>query len=190
MRPRWAVDVGLLGGPHVLGNVAPVLKGRNGLEDFFGWIGANFDPTVSWSDLEWVRKAWDGPLIVKGILDPDDAVMALKAGADGIVVSNHGGRQLDGASSTARMIARIRDAVGDDAAVLADSGVRSGLDVLRMMALGANGVLIGRPWVYALAARGQVGVGHVLELFETEMRLAMALSGVTRVSAVSRDLIV
>lgn len=189
MCPRWAVDVGLLGGPHILGNVAPVLKGRNGLEDFFGWIGANFDPTVTWSDLEWIRKSWDGPIIVKGILDPEDALMALKAGADGIIVSNHGGRQLDGVSSTVRMVGSIRDAVGASATVLADSGVRSGLDVLRMMALGADGVLIGRPWVYAMAAGGQAGVAHVLQLFEAEMRLAMALAGVTKVSAITRDLL-
>ena len=188
-RPHWAFDVGLLGGPHVLGNVVPVLKGRTGLEDFLGWMSVNFDPTVTWADLEWVRKFWDGPLVVKGILDPEDAVMALKAGADGIVVSNHGGRQLDGASSTARVIEGIRNAVGAQATVLADGGVRSGLDVLRMLALGANGVLIGRPWVYALAGRGQAGVAHILQLFEAEMRIAMALSGVTRIDAVTRDLL-
>ncbi len=189
-RPHWAWDVGLLGGPHVLGNVVPVLKGRTGLEDFFGWMSANFDPTVTWSDLEWVRKAWDGPLVVKGILDPEDAVMAFKVGADGIVVSNHGGRQLDGASSTVRMIESVRASVGSGAVVLADGGVRSGLDVLRMIALGADGVLIGRSWVYALAGRGQAGVAHVLQLFEAEMRIAMALSGVTEVSAITRNLLV
>lgn len=188
-RPGWAWDVGLLGGPHLLGNVAPVLKGSTGLEDFLGWMSANFDPTVTWSDLAWVRDSWDGPLIVKGVLDPEDAVMAVKAGANGVVVSNHGGRQLDGASSTVRVIESVRNAVGAETTVLADGGVRSGLDVLRMLALGANGVLVGRPWVYALAGRGQAGVAHVLELFEAEMRLAMALAGVTKVGAITRDLI-
>jgi|JI10StandDraft_1071094.scaffolds.fasta_scaffold38155_2 L-lactate dehydrogenase (cytochrome) len=187
--PRWAFDVGLMGGPHVLGNVVPVLKGRTGLEDFFAWMSANFDPTVTWADLEWVRKSWDGPLVVKGILDAEDAIQAFKMGADGIVVSNHGGRQLDGASSTAKVIASVREAVGPQATVLADGGVRSGLDVLRMLALGASGVQIGRPWVYALAGRGQAGVAHILQLFEAEIRVAMALCGVTSIRAVTRDLL-
>lgn len=189
LRPQWAMDVGILGGPHHLGNVAPVLKGRTGLEDFFGWIGANFDPRVTWADLAWVRERWKGPIIIKGILDPDDAKEAVKAGANGIIISNHGGRQLDGVSSTVRMVAPIREAVGTGVTVLADSGVRTGLDVIRMMALGADGVMIGRAWVYALAARGRAGVSHILELFEAEMRLGMALAGVARVSDINQDAI-
>lgn len=189
MRPGWALDVGLLGAPHHLGNVAPVLKGRTGLEDFLGWMSANFDPTVTWSDLDWVRQRWDGPLIVKGVLDAEDARNALGAGANGIVVSNHGGRQLDGVSSTVRMVRQIRDAVGPEPTLLADSGVRSGIDIIRMMALGANGVLVGRPWVYALAARGGAGVAHILNLFEAEMRLGMALAGLTRVSDISSEVL-
>jgi L-lactate dehydrogenase (cytochrome) len=142
--PRWAWDVGIHGRPHRLGNVAPVLGKNTGLEDFFAWMRDNFDPTVSWRDLDFIRETWNGPLVIKGILDPDDAKAAAEIGADGIVVSNHGGRQLDGVPSTARALPPIADAVGNRLTVLADGGVRSGLDVVRMMALGAQGVLLGR----------------------------------------------
>jgi L-lactate dehydrogenase (cytochrome) len=146
LKPKWAWDVGLLGRPHVLGNVAPVLGPKSGLEDFFAWMRGNFDPTVSWADIEWVRSHWKGPLILKGVLDADDAVSAVTAGVDGIVVSNHGGRQLDGVPSSAAALPRIVETAGDRLTVLADGGVRSGLDVVRMLALGAKGVLIGRAW--------------------------------------------
>jgi L-lactate dehydrogenase (cytochrome) len=189
MRPAWAWDVGLLGRPHILGNVAPVLKGSTGLEDFFAWLRANFDPSVSWKDLEWVRANWTGPLIIKGILDADDARSVAALGADGLVVSNHGGRQLDGAISSARALPHIADAVGDQLTVLADGGVRSGLDVVRMLALGAKGVLLGRAWAYALGGDGQAGVAHMLRLIEAEMRVAMALTGATSVADIGPDLI-
>ena len=182
--PRWAWDVGLRGRPHSLGNVAAVLQGKSGLQDFIGWIGANFDPSMRLADLDWLREQWDGPLVIKGILDPEDARAAADFGADGIVVSNHGGRQLDGVMSTARALPAIADAVGDRLTVLADSGIRSGVDVVRMLALGARGVLIGRAWVYALAARRQAGVAHLLDLLEQEMRVTMALTGVTDVAAI------
>lgn len=187
MRPGWAWDVGLWGRPHHLGNIAPVLKGRTGLEDFFAWMRANFDPGIHWHDLDFIRSEWSGPLILKGILDPEDAKAAADVGADGIVVSNHGGRQLDGVLSTARALPPIADAVGDRLTVLADGGVRSGLDVVRMLALGAKGVLLGRAWAFALAAGGEAGVAKMLKLIDAEMRVAMALTGVTRVSQISRD---
>ena len=190
MHPRWAWDVGLMGRPHQLGNVVPVLKGKTGLNDFFAWIRDNFDPAVSWADLDWVRSQWDGPLIVKGILDPEDATLAAQHGADGIVVSNHGGRQLDGVPSTARALPPIVDALGDRLTVLADGGIRSGLDVVRLLALGAKGVLLGRAWAYALAGGGQAGVLHMLRLIDAEMRVAMALTGVTRINAITRDALV
>jgi L-lactate dehydrogenase (cytochrome) len=190
LRPAWAWDVGLRGRPHILGNVAPVLGKNTGLEDFFAWMRNNFDPTVSWRDLEFVRSEWRGPLIIKGILDAEDAVAAAELGADGIVVSNHGGRQLDGVPSTARALPPIVDKVGDRVTVLADSGVRSGLDVIRLLALGAKGVLLGRAWIYALAAAGEAGVAHVLKLIEAEMRVAMALTGVTSLAAVDRNILV
>jgi L-lactate dehydrogenase (cytochrome) len=188
--PRWAWDVGIMGRPHQLGNVVPVLKGKTGLNDFFAWMHDNFDPAVSWADLDWLRAEWDGPLIVKGILDPEDARLAAQHGADGIVVSNHGGRQLDGVPSTARALPPIVDAVGGDLTVLADGGIRSGLDAVRMLALGAKGVLLGRAWAYALAGGGQAGVTHMLRLIDAEMRVAMALTGVTRIEALTRDALV
>jgi L-lactate dehydrogenase (cytochrome) len=190
MRPTWAWNVGLCGRPHGLGNVAPVLGKNTGLEDFFAWMRNNFDPTVSWRDLEFVRSQWHGPLIIKGILDAEDAATAAGIGADGIVVSNHGGRQLDGVPSTVRALPAIVETVGHRLTVLADGGIRSGLDVVRMLALGAKGVLLGRAWVYALGAAGQKGVAHVLKLIEAEMRVAMALTGATHLAAIDRSILV
>jgi L-lactate dehydrogenase (cytochrome) len=190
MHPAWAWDVGLRGRPHTLGNVAPLLGRNTGLEDFFAWMRNNFDPTVTWRDLEFVRSQWRGPLIVKGILDAEDAAEAAALGADGIIVSNHGGRQLDGVPSTARALPAIAEKVGHLLTVLADGGVRSGLDVVRMLALGAKGVLLGRAWAYALAAAGQNGVAHLLKLIEAEMRVAMALTGVTHIDAIDRSVLI
>jgi L-lactate dehydrogenase (cytochrome) len=187
LRPGWAWDVGIHGRPHTLGNVAPVLGDKSGIEDFLGWMRVNFDASSSWKDLDFIRAEWDGPLIIKGILDVADAKEAAALGADGLVVSNHGGRQLDGVPSTARALPPIADAVGDALTVLADSGVRSGLDVVRMIALGARGVLLGRAWVYALAAQGQAGVEHVLKLIDAEMRVAMTLCGAAGIADISRD---
>ncbi len=189
MKPVWAWDVGIMGRPHSLGNVAPVLGDKSGIEDFFAWMRNNFDPSISWSDLDFIRSEWKGPLVIKGLLDPDDAREAARLGADGIIVSNHGGRQLDGVLSSARALPAIADAVGEDLTVLADGGIRSGLDVVRMLALGAKGVLLGRAWAYALGARGQAGIEHMLQLIEAEMRVAMSLTGVTRVSQISREII-
>ena len=189
-RPGWAWDVGLLGRPHTLGNVAPVLKGRTGIEDFFKWMRENFDPSISWRDLDFIRSEWKGPLIIKGILDPDDAKEAAALGADGLVVSNHGGRQLDGVPSTARALPAIADAVGDKLTVLADGGVRSGLDVVRLLALGARGVLLGRAWAFALAAGGEAGITKMLNLIEAEMRVAMTLTGARTIADITRDSLV
>ena len=186
-RPGWAWDVGLHGRPHQLGNVAPLLGPESGLEDFLGWMKDNFDPGVTWADLDFVRAHWKGPIVIKGILDADDARRATEAGVDGIIVSNHGGRQLDGVPSVARALPAIADAVGDRLTVLADGGVRSGLDVVRMLALGARGVLLGRAWAFALAADGERGVRHVLDLIEAEMRVAMALTGVTGVDRIGPE---
>jgi len=189
-RPRWAWDVGLWGRPHMLGNLLPVLGKDSGLNDYMGWLANNFDPSIQWKDLDWIRAEWDGPLIIKGILDPEDAREAAAIGADGIVVSNHGGRQLDGVLSSARALPGIADAVGDRLTVLADGGVRNGLDVVRMLALGAQGVLLGRAWVYALAAQGEAGVAKLLELIAKEMTVAMTLTGVNRIEAIDRSILV
>jgi L-lactate dehydrogenase (cytochrome) len=189
-RPAWAWDVGIRGRPHTLGNIEPVVGPNSGLKDFMGWMATNFDASVDWRDLEGVRKLWDGTLIIKGILDPEDAKAAVAIGADGIVVSNHGGRQLDGAPSTARVLPSIADVVGDRVTVLADSGVRSGTDIFRLMALGAKGVFLGRSWVYALAARGERGVTQLLNLLECELRVAMTLTGCANVTQINRDALV
>jgi len=159
------------------------------LSDFQAWIHANFDPSVSWKDVEWVRSQWSGPLIIKGILDPDDARAAAESGAAAIVVSNHGGRQLDGTSSTARALPQVANAIAGRLPVLVDGGVRSGLDVVRMLALGADFVLLGRAWAYALAARGGAGVAHALKLIDAEMRVAMALTGCTRIDEINEDIV-
>ena len=188
-RPAWAWDVGVMGRPHGLGNAASLLGESSGLDDYFAFMRNNFDASITWKDLEAIRAEWDGPLVIKGILDADDAREAVKLGADGLIVSNHGGRQLDGALSTARALPAIADAVGGDLAVLVDGGVRSGLDVVRMLALGAKAVLLGRVWPYALAAGGQAGVSHMLALIEAEMRVVMALTGVTSVSRIDRSLL-
>ncbi|HEX3676398.1 MAG TPA: L-lactate dehydrogenase [Sphingomicrobium sp.] len=188
-RPGWLWDVGVLGKPHSLGNLEPIVGRRAPLSDFQSWIHANFDPSVNWKDVEWVRRQWKGPLIIKGILDPDDARDAADSGADAIVVSNHGGRQLDGVLSTARALGPIADAIGGRLPILVDGGVRSGLDVVRMLALGADFVLLGRAWAYALAAAGEQGVAHVVKLIEAEMRVAMALTGCTRIAQVDDSLI-
>ena len=186
-RPEWLWDVGLRGRPISLGNLEPIVGAHAPLSDFQSWIHANFDPSVTWKDLAWVRKQWNGPLIVKGILDPEDARQSADSGADAIVVSNHGGRQLDGALSSARALPSVAEAVGGSLPVLADGGVRSGLDVVRMLALGADFVLLGRAWAYALAAAGGAGVSHALKLIEAEMRVAMALTACTSIAEADRS---
>jgi L-lactate dehydrogenase (cytochrome) len=186
-KPGWAWDVGLNGRPHRLGNLEPVLGKASGLNDYMGWLASNFDPSIVWKDLDWIRASWKGPLIIKGILDPEDARAAADIGADGIVVSNHGGRQLDGVLSSTRALPAIADAVGDRLTVLADSGIRSGLDVVRMLALGARGVLLGRAWLFALAARGEPGVVQLLELISREMRVAMTLTGAHSIADINRS---
>jgi len=185
--PRWAWDVGLRGRPHDLGNISTYRGSPTGLADYIGWLGSNFDPSISWKDLEWIREFWSGPMVIKGILDPADARDAVRFGADGIVVSNHGGRQLDGVLSTARALPAIADAVKGEVEILADSGIRSGLDVVRMLALGADGVLLGRAFVYALAAQGGAGVGNLLDLMAKEMRVAMTLIGARRLADINAD---
>ncbi|MET1068905.1 MAG: FMN-dependent L-lactate dehydrogenase LldD [Pseudomonas prosekii] len=189
-KPDWAFNVGLMGRPHDLGNISAYLGKAVTLEDYMGWLANNFDPSISWSDLEWIRDFWQGPMIIKGILDPQDAKDAVTFGADGIVVSNHGGRQLDGVLSTTKALPPIMQAIGDDLTVLVDSGIRSGLDVVRMLALGAKGVLLGRSMAYALAADGQRGVENMLDIFAREMRVAMTLTGVTSIAEINESTLV
>ena len=186
-RPQWLWDVALRGRPISLGNLEPIVGNRAPLSDFQAWIHSNFDPSVSWKNVEWLRQRWDGPLVLKGILDPEDALQAAASGADAIVVSNHGGRQLDGVESTASALPRVAEAISGKIPVLVDGGVRSGLDVVRMLALGADFVLLGRAWAYALAAAGEAGVSHMLTLIEAEMRVAMALTGHVSIAEIGSE---
>jgi L-lactate dehydrogenase (cytochrome) len=188
-RPDWAWDVAVRGRPLTMGNLEPLLGSGAALADLMGWVARNFDASVTWKDVEWVRSQWEGPLIIKGILDPDDARCAVDNGADALVVSNHGGRQLDGVLSSARALPAIAAAVAGRIPILADGGVRSGLDVVRMLALGADFVMLGRAWAYALAARGEAGVAHVLKLIDAEMRVAMALTGCTRIDQLNEQIL-
>ncbi len=184
---QWAWDVGVFGRPHDLGNISVYRGEQIKLEDYIGWLGNNFDPSISWKDLEWIRDFWEGPMIIKGILDEDDARDAVSFGADGIVVSNHGGRQLDGVLSSVKALPKIADAVKGDIKILVDSGVRNGLDVVRMLALGADCTMIGRSYIYALAAQGQIGVEHLLDLYKKEMQVAMTLTGAKSLKDLNRD---
>ena len=188
-RPTWMWDVYARGRPHAFGNLVSVMPKVNSFAEAWDWVGRNFDPSVTWRDIAWVREHWDGPLVIKGILDPNDARAAADAGADGIVVSNHGGRQLDCALSTVAALPPIVDAVGGRLTVLMDGGIRSGLDVLKALALGAKGVMLGRAWAYALGASGEHGVAEMLALFRAELRTAMVLTGCSETAAAGHDIL-
>lgn len=186
--PAWAWDVGLMGRPLTIGNVAPAMPNGAGLKQFQAWVARNFDPSVTYKDITWLRQHWKGKLVLKGITDPGDAVRAVEEGMDGIVVSNHGGRQLDGSLSSIAALPHVRDAVAGRMTVMLDGGVRSGLDVLRALALGADSILLGRAWAYALAARGEAGVSQMLAILKEELEVAMALTGQNDVRALDSDL--
>ena len=188
--PGWAWDVGLNGRPHTLGSVAAALQGggRN-VTDFLSWVAKNFDRSVTWKDMDWVRETWDGPIVIKGVLDVADAKDAVKAGAQGLVVSNHGGRQLDGVRSSISALPAIADAVGGDLEVYMDGGIRSGLDVLKAMASGAKACFIGRAWAYALGAGGEATVARMLGTLKSEMAVAMVLTGKAKLRDAGRDLL-
>jgi L-lactate dehydrogenase (cytochrome) len=188
-KPGWIHDVGVRGRPLTFGNLAGVVKGANSLGALLHWTTTALDPSVTWKDLEWVRSIWKGPLILKGVLDEADAREAVATGADGIVVSNHGGRQLDAAKSSISVLPRIAEAVGDKTTVLMDGGIRSGQDVTRALALGAKACMIGRAWVYGVAAKGEAGVGAVLETMKRELRTSMALVGAPRIDAINRSVV-
>ena len=180
--PGWVYNVALRGKPLTFGNLEEAVPHARTPVDFKQWVDSQFDASVTWDDLAWVRKHWPGKLVLKGILDVEDAKRAADAGADGIVVSNHGGRQLDEVRSTTRALPPIVDAVGDRLEVIVDGGIRSGLDIVKMLSLGARGCMVGRAWAYAVAAAGEQGVSHVLQIIEDEMRVAMALTGHQRLS--------
>ena len=185
--PGWIRRVGLGGKPLTFGNLEKAVPNASTPDDFKEWVDAQFDPSVTWDDIAWVRDQWPGKLVVKGVLDPEDARRAADAGVDGIVVSNHGGRQLDSVPSSARALPDVADAVGDEVEVLADGGVRTGLDVVKMVAMGARAVLVGRPWAWAVAARGGAGVRHMLEVMKADMDTALGLTGQTSIRDVDRS---
>lgn len=187
--PGWLWDVQINGGPHSFGNIAAAVPEAKGLGDFWGWIGRNFDASITWADIDWIRQQWKGPFVLKGILDPEDAREAKRIGVDGIVVSNHGGRQLDGASSTIAALPAIAEAVDGGMPVLLDGGVRSGLDVVKALASGADACLIGRAWAWALGAAGEKGVAHVISVIRSEMLTALALTGCPDVRDAGRELL-
>ncbi len=175
--PEWLWDVWLNGRPHSLGSVAGAIPQGRSVTDFLSWIAKNFDRSVTWADLDFVRQVWDGPIVIKGVLDPEDARDAVRAGAQGLVVSNHGGRQLDGVRSSISALPAIVDAVGNDLEVLMDGGIRSGLDVLKALSLGAKACFVGRAWAYALGAGGRPMVSKMLGTLRAELSTAMVLTG-------------
>ena len=187
-KPSWLAGV-LMGKRKSFGNVDHYLKNKGGIWAAGRWGGDNFDRSLSWDDVNWIRKLWPGKLVIKGILDPEDAKRAADMGAEGIVVSNHGGRQLDGTPGTITVLPRIADAVRDRIEILFDGGIRSGQDVLKALALGAHGCLIGRAYLYGLAAMGEAGVAKVISLIAEELRVSMSLTGVRDVADVSRDIL-
>jgi len=189
LHPRWAWDVGLRGGPHGFGNIAMYVQQSKNPRDYLHWTGTQFDASVTWQDIAWLRTVWKGTLVLKGILDVDDARQAIAVGADGMIVSNHGGRQLDGVTSTASMLPRLADAVGDETTLLVDGGIRSGQDLVRALALGAKAALVGRPWVMALAAGGEAALTRYLGLVKQDMRTALGLSGAINARDVGRGVL-
>lgn len=188
MRPSWALGV-LFGKRRSFGNLEGRMPGATGLVTLSQWIATQFDPTVSWKDVEWVRSQWPGKLILKGVLDAEDARLACESGADAIVVSNHGGRQLDGAPSTISALPAVVEATDGRCEVLLDGGVQCGQDVLRALALGAKGCLIGKSFLYALAAMGGEGVTTALDLIRKELAVSLALTGCNNVQAVDRSIL-
>jgi L-lactate dehydrogenase (cytochrome) len=189
LHPGWLRDVGIGGGPHLFGNLKKYVPKATTPADFKSWVDRQFDPSVTWKDIEQLRKDWPGKLVIKGVLSPEDARAAADAGADAVIVSNHGGRQLDGVSSSIRMLPRVADALAGRADVLMDGGVRSGQDIARAVASGAKAVLIGRPWIWALAAQGEAGLKKLLAIMKGELRVSMALTGATSIGAITPEIL-
>ena len=187
-KPRWCL--GMLGTQRrKFGNIVGHVNGVNDMSSLSAWTTQMFDPTLNWADVEWIKKRWGGKLILKGIQDVEDAKLAVESGADALIVSNHGGRQLDGAESSIRALPAIVDAVGSQIEVHMDGGIRSGQDVLKALAMGAKGVYIGRPYIYGLGAMGEAGVSKSLEIIQREMDITMALCGKTRIENVDKGIL-
>jgi L-lactate dehydrogenase (cytochrome) len=182
-KPRWAFGV-MTGKRWTFGNLAGHVRGMEGVKSLAQWVGNQFDASLSWRDVEWIRSIWSGKLILKGILDVEDAKLAAESDADALVVSNHGGRQLDGARSSISALPKISEAVGSQIEVMFDGGIRSGQDVLRALALGAKSCLIGRPYIYGLGAGGEIGVVQSIEILRKELEVSMALTGINNIKEI------
>jgi len=188
-KPAWAWSI-LTGKRKTFGNLAGHVKGMDNVNELAKWVGSQFDPALSWKDVEWIKKIWPGKLILKGILDADDAKTAVKLGADAIVVSNHGGRQLDGAPSSISALPKVADAVGSGTEVLFDGGIRTGSDMMRALALGARACLVGRPYIYGLGAGGKPGVAKAIDILKSELSVTMALTGTNNIKDIDGRVIV
>ncbi len=188
-RPQWVYNVGIKGKPHGIGNLRELVPNPDSLNDTKDWIDDQFDPSVTWKDIEWLRQIWPGKLIIKGVMEADDALAAVDAGADALVVSNHGGRQLDGVASSIRKLPEVAQAVGSQTEVYVDGGIRDGVDVFKALALGAKGVMIGRPWIWAAAGAGEQGVYDLLQVFQFELETAMKLAGVVSLDQINADVL-
>ena len=184
-KPAWALSI-LKGKRKTFGNLAGHVKGMENVNSLAAWTASQFDPTLNWKDVEWIKSLWPGKLILKGIMDLEDARMAAKSGADALIVSNHGGRQLDGAPSSISALPRIAEAVGNEIEVMVDGGIRSGQDVLRALALGARSCMIGRSYIYGLGAGGEAGVAKAIEIIGKELDVSMALTGTRNVRDIDR----
>jgi L-lactate dehydrogenase (cytochrome) len=188
-KPAWALSI-LRGKRKTFGNLAGHVKGMENINSLSQWTASQFDPTLSWKDVAWIKSQWPGKLILKGIMDVDDAKIAVTTGADALSVSNHGGRQLDGAPSAISALPRIADAVGSQIEVMFDSGVRTGADIVRALALGARSCIVGRSYIYGLGAGGQAGVARAIEILQKELDVTMALCGVNKVADVGPQVLV
>jgi len=186
-KPQWCLGM-LRTKRHAFGNIIGHVENVENMTSFAAWVAEQFDPALSWEDVGWVRRLWDGKLIIKGILDVEDARLAANSGADALIVSNHGGRQLDGAPSSIAALPAIVEAVGDKIEVHMDGGIRSGQDVLKATALGAKGVYIGRSFLYGLGALGEAGVMKSLEIIQKELDLTMAFCGITDIKNVDKSI--
>lgn len=189
LHPKWLLDVGIKGKPHIFGNLTEYVPKATTPADFKEWVDSQFDPSVTWKDIEWLRTIWKGDLVIKGVLNSEDARAARNAGADAVIVSNHGGRQLDGVSSSIAILPQIADAVDGSVDLLLDGGIRSGLDVAKALALGAKAVLVGRPWVYAVASKGEAGLKNLLSTMKDGLDVSMALTGAPSIKDLSHELL-
>jgi L-lactate dehydrogenase (cytochrome) len=188
-KPAWALSI-LKGKRKTFGNLAGHVKGMDGVTSLSKWTASQFDPTLSWKDVAWIKSLWPGKLVIKGIMDVEDARMAAKSGADALIVSNHGGRQLDGAPSSISALPRIVEAAGNDIEIMFDGGIRTGADVVRALALGARACMIGRSYVYGLGAGGETGVAKAIDILGKELDVTMALTGTRNVRDIDRRVLV